>query len=115
MAVVTGGRAALTEYRTIEFLSGATLVESHPRTGRTHQIRVHFKHIGYPLVGDETYGKRANARLSEETGYVPPRHMLHAHRLTFVHPVTRRIVTFETPWPTDFAAAVHSLRTESRL
>lgn len=110
MTVLAGGRPALTAYRAMEFLSGATLVEARPRTGRTHQVRVHFKHIGFPLVGDELYGKRANLRLWEETGYEAPRHMLHAHRLAFIHPVSRRAVAFEAPWPSDFAGAIAALR-----
>lgn len=110
MAVIDKGRSAVTEYRTLEVLNGATLVEARPRTGRTHQIRVHFKHIGFPLVGDKSYGKRPNARLAEETGYVAPRQMLHACRLRFAHPVTQQIVTFEAPWPLDFAEAVRQLR-----
>ena len=114
MAVVAGGRSAVTLFRVLERLSGATLVEARPRTGRTHQIRVHFKHAGHPLVGDDLYGHRLNARLSEETGYVPPRHMLHAHRLAFVHPISRRAVSFEAPWPSDFVEAVEALRARPR-
>ncbi|MDH7502603.1 MAG: RluA family pseudouridine synthase [Verrucomicrobiota bacterium] len=110
MAVIDKGRPAITAYRTIEIFRGATLVEARPRTGRTHQIRVHFKHIGFPLVGDKSYGKRPNAKLFEDTGYVAPRQMLHAQRLSFVHPLTQQTLTFEAPWPADFAEAVRQLR-----
>ena len=94
----------------VERLRGATLVQARLHTGRTHQIRVHFQHLGFPLVGDETYGKKQNARLRELTNYIAPRQMLHARELSFTDPRTRRIVRFEAPWPEDFAAAVKALR-----
>jgi 23S rRNA pseudouridine1911/1915/1917 synthase len=111
MAVEEGtGREAHTSYRVLERLRGATLVEATPHTGRTHQIRVHFKFLGFPLVGDELYGARQNARLSEMTGYHAPRHMLHAARLAFTHPRSGRKVKFEAPRPADFADALAALR-----
>ncbi len=110
MTVSIGGRPAVTSYATIESLAGATLVEARLHTGRTHQVRVHFKHIGFPLVGDVTYGKGPNSWLVENTGYVAGRQMLHARRLGFTHPVNRRFLTFEAPWPPDFASAVEVLR-----
>ena len=61
------GRAAHTSYRVLERLNAATFVEAQIHTGRTHQIRVHFQFLGHPLVGDETYGARQNARLKELT------------------------------------------------
>ncbi|MCX8157221.1 MAG: RluA family pseudouridine synthase [Verrucomicrobiae bacterium] len=111
MAVVDGdaGREAVTEYRVLERLTQATLVEVRIHTGRTHQIRVHFQYLGHPLAGDITYGKRPTARLAEATGYTPPRVMLHAWELTFCHPVTGRRHTFHAPWPSDFAEAVAAL------
>jgi 23S rRNA pseudouridine1911/1915/1917 synthase len=110
MTVLEGGRAARTSYRVLERLRGATLVEARLHTGRTHQVRVHFKHLGYPLAGDLTYGARATARLEELTGVRPPRQMLHAQRLAFTHPATGATVEFEAPWPSDFAAVVAALR-----
>jgi len=110
MAVVSGGREAWTGYRVSERLHGSTWVEATLHTGRTHQIRVHFQHLGHPLVGDETYGKRHNARLFEETGYAAPRQMLHAWRLGFEHPVTGAALEFEAPLPADFVAALQALR-----
>src|SRR6266478_4224486 len=80
MAVTDGsGREAWTSYRVLERLREATLVEALLHTGRTHQVRVHFKHVGFPLVGDATYGNRQNKRLTELTGYTAPRQMLQAH------------------------------------
>ncbi len=111
MAVTDGrGREAWTSYRVLERLRGATLVEAMLHTGRTHQIRVHFKHIGFPLVGDATYGNRQNKRLSELTCYAPPRQMLHAYKLAFKHPGTGRKVGFEAPLPNDFRDALSALR-----
>ena len=75
------GREARTSYRVLERLRGATLIEAVLHTGRTHQIRVHFQFIGFPLVGDATYGNRQNQRLADLTGYTAPRQMLHAGRL----------------------------------
>src|SRR6185437_16406389 len=70
MAVTDGsGREAWTSYRVLEHLREATLVEARLHSGRTHQIRVHFKHLGFPIVGDTTYGNRQNNRLTELTGY----------------------------------------------
>jgi 23S rRNA pseudouridine1911/1915/1917 synthase len=84
-------------------------------SGRTHQIRVHFKHLGCPLVGDLTYGQRQNARLTQATGYTAPRQMLHAWRLEFRHPVTRRKLKIEAPWPADFEEATRRLSSTDRI
>jgi 23S rRNA pseudouridine1911/1915/1917 synthase len=110
MAVLAGGRSARTTYRTVEALPRATWVEAQLHTGRTHQIRVHFKHLGFPLVGDAIYGKRQNLRLAELTGYTAPRQLLHARRLAFTHPSTGARVRFEAPLPADFEGALAALR-----
>ena len=94
--VVEGsGRAAKTGYRVVQELPTGTLVECTLHTGRTHQIRVHLKHLGHPLLGDEVYGKRAGFS----------RQMLHAWRLGFAHPRTGERVSFESPIPPDFVEA----------
>ncbi len=111
MAVTEGpGRDAWTSYRVLERLRGATLIEAQLHTGRTHQVRVHFQHLGHPLVGDILYGQRANHRLAESTGYTAPRQMLHAHRLTFTHPRTAKALSVQAPWPADFLEALVALR-----
>jgi len=111
MAATDGhGRAAWTSYRVLERLDTATLVEVSLHTGRTHQIRVHFEHLGYPVVGDTTYGNRQNKRLKELTGYHAPRQMLHAQKLVFVHPGTKRKLTCAAPWPEDFQSALLALK-----
>lgn len=89
------GRLAKTSYRVLNELVDGTLVECTLHTGRTHQIRVHLKHLGHPLLGDEVYGKRG--RFS--------RQMLHAWRLGFAHPRTGERMNFESPIPPDFVAA----------
>ena len=97
MSVVeTGrGRPSTTDYRVLKELSNASLVECTLHTGRTHQIRVHLKHLGHPILGDALYGKRAEF----------PRQMLHAWKLGFTHPRTNEWMEFQAPVPQDFIAA----------
>lgn len=104
------GREARTSYRVLEPLRNATLVEAALHTGRTHQIRVHFKHIGHPLAGDRVYGQRQNGRLEELAGFGAPRVMLHAFRLAFIHPRTGVRLVFEAPEPADFREYVSAMR-----
>jgi 23S rRNA pseudouridine1911/1915/1917 synthase len=104
------GREAWTDYRVLERLRGATLVEAILHTGRTHQIRVHFQFLGFPVVGDATYGNRQNQRLADLTGYIAPRQMLHAGRLAFIHPRTGKRLSSEAPLPEDFLDALAALR-----
>ena len=106
------GRDARTSYRVLERLQSATLVEVAIHTGRTHQIRVHFQFLGYPLVGDSVYGNRHNLRLAELTNYQAPRQMLHAFQLSFIHPRTARRMAFEAVRPPDFLDALAVLRNE---
>jgi 23S rRNA pseudouridine1911/1915/1917 synthase len=104
------GREARTGYHVRERLRGATLIEAVLHTGRTHQIRVHFQFLGFPLVGDATYGNRQNERLADLTGYTAPRQMLHAWRLAFIHPRTAKRLSFDAPRPEDFLDALAALR-----
>jgi len=104
------GREARTTYRVLERLRGSTLVEAVLHTGRTHQIRVHFQFLGYPLVGDTTYGNRQNQHLSDLTHYTAPRQMLHACQLSFIHPRTGQLMTFKAPHPADFLEALSAMR-----
>ncbi len=104
------GRPAHTSYRVLERLSASTLVEARLHTGRTHQIRVHFKFLGYPLLGDLTYGHRQNQKVADLTGYTAERQMLHAHQITFVHPRTGKQMKFRAELPDDFKDALDALR-----
>jgi 23S rRNA pseudouridine1911/1915/1917 synthase len=108
-AAVGEGREAWTSYRVVERLKASTLVEVTLRTGRTHQIRVHFQHLGFPVAGDDVYGKRQCAQLKQATGYEAQRQMLHASRLTFTHPLTKERLVFEAPRPEDFEIALAAL------
>lgn len=110
MAVTDGsGREAWTSYRVLKALRGATWMEAVLHTGRTHQIRVHFHHLGHPVVGDATYGSGQNKRLTGLSGYTAPRQMLHAQKLTFLHPCKKKKLTLEAPLPEDFKAALAAL------
>jgi len=104
------GRAAHTGYRVLERLNEATLVEAHLHTGRTHQIRVHFQFLGFPVAGDTTYGQRQTKRLAEVTKYEAPRVLLHAQKLTITHPRTGKRLSLTSPWPQDFEDALRFLR-----
>lgn len=95
MAVVERGRTARTGWRVLGEVPGGMLVECALHTGRTHQIRVHMKHLGHPVLGDEVYGKRGNFE----------RQMLHAWKLAFHHPATNELMNFESPIPEDFVKA----------
>ncbi len=86
-----------TEYRVLAAENGHTLVEAHPITGRTHQLRVHFSHIGHPLTGDDLYGTPSDAIA---------RHALHARTLAFPHPVTNEVLKITAPLADDFEAAL---------
>ncbi len=109
MATIDGGRDAWTSYRLVTQAASAAFVEATLHTGRTHQIRVHFQHIGHPVVGDDVYGRRQNQRFVELTGYDAPRQMLHARRISFLHPATGRLLAVEAPVPSDMDSAMEAL------
>jgi len=105
MAVVAGGREAVTKYRVREEIGGRyALLEVEPVTGRTHQIRVHMAAIGHPIAGDRTYGRRSD---------FVDRQFLHAWKLAFALPAGGRTVEFESPLPPDLRAALEALRADS--
>jgi 23S rRNA pseudouridine1911/1915/1917 synthase len=108
-AVVSGGRPSVTHYDTLEAFPGASLLDIHLETGRTHQIRVHFAAFRHPCVGDLTYG--ADPVLAARLGL--SRQWLHAFRLGFVHPRTGDYVQFESDYPADLGEALASLRSRA--
>jgi 23S rRNA pseudouridine1911/1915/1917 synthase len=111
MAVSRRGRPARTRFRVLERFAGATLLAVSLDTGRTHQIRVHMRSIGHPLVGDPTYGKRRSGAPVLDAF---PRQALHAARLGLVHPLTRKPCEWTSPMPADLAALVAALRAGPR-
>jgi 23S rRNA pseudouridine1911/1915/1917 synthase len=93
--VTPTGYPSVTHYKVLERYPDATLLSVKLETGRTHQIRVHMSHIGHPLIGDAMYGTGTDGHLPID------RHALHAHRLSFDHPITRERMTFTAPLPKD--------------
>jgi 23S rRNA pseudouridine1911/1915/1917 synthase len=108
-AVVSGGRESITLYDTLEAFPGASLLEIHLETGRTHQIRVHMSAVRHPCVGDLTYG--ADPTMAARLGLT--RQWLHANSLSFVHPGTDEVVRFDSDYPPDLAHALALLRGDS--
>lgn len=115
----SAGKHAVTHYKVIERFKYMTWVECKLETGRTHQIRAHFKHIGHTLFNDERYEgeqilKGVNLpkyrQFIKNVFEVLPRHALHAHTLGFIHPTTKEEMYFEIPMPEDMSAAVEKWR-----
>ena len=93
---VTKGKTAITNYKVVSQNNLFTLVKVNIETGRTHQIRVHMRHLGYPILGDSVYGRKDNEK----------RQMLHAYKLEFLHPVTGHQMKFTGEIPEDFQKAL---------
>jgi 23S rRNA pseudouridine1911/1915/1917 synthase len=124
-------RASITDFEVVERYSQHSLVRAYPRTGRNHQIRLHFAAIGHPVVGDEFYGPFGQIKLTkaeyealrpraivgrpdpdgeeERTDADENRHALHAHRLEFKHPILGGRVVFQSPLPADLQAVALEL------
>ncbi|EKD87564.1 MAG: Pseudouridine synthase [uncultured bacterium] len=96
--IVPGGREAMTKYKVRKSDDNYSFVELYPQTGRTHQIRVHLKYINHPIVGDYLYAGRKTSRADRQ---VVGRVMLHAWKISFTHPSTKKLVTVEAPIPDD--------------
>jgi len=97
---VAHGKEAVTRWRCIKTGRGASVVECRPKTGRTHQIRVHLNGIGHPVLGDVHYGKRFRCR------YRPSRVMLHAKKISFKHPMIGDKINITAPIPDDMKEAI---------
>jgi 23S rRNA pseudouridine1911/1915/1917 synthase len=113
------GKPAETTFEVLERFAGFALVRCLPKTGRTHQIRVHLKSLGRPIVCDRLYGRRRELtradlglakRGSPEDAVLMDRQALHALRLEFVHPLLGKPAAYEAPLPADFEAALAALR-----
>jgi len=94
-----GGKRAISEFQRLKFCETASLVQVQIHTGRTHQVRVHLKEKGHPILGDFQYGRHFQCH------YQPKRQMLHALQISFVHPVSGEHLTIQAPIPQDFIDA----------
>jgi len=103
MAVIDNGKHAVTHFRVLERYGNFTLVECKLETGRTHQIRVHMKYIGYPLAGDPKYGPKKTIEFDGQA--------LHAGVLGFIHPRTEEYMEFESPLPQVFETLLEEMKT----
>lgn len=108
--IVPGGRASKTSYKVLGEYKGDgedfSLVEASPQTGRTHQIRIHFKYLGHPVVSDEFYGGRKTSRKDR---LWCPRLFLHASAISFLHPENKERVSFSSKLPQDLEGALLTL------
>ncbi len=106
MAVTSRGREAITNFKVLRRYANYTLCEFSLKTGRTHQIRVHAKHMGHPIVGDKEYGfKNQKFNLNGQ--------LLHAYKLEFVHPTTNKLVSFNSELPDYFSKVLKGLKTNA--
>ncbi len=123
MAISSQGKPSLTFYRVLERFKQFTLLEALIKTGRTHQIRVHFQNIGFPLAVDELYGRRPvfllseikgkayrSGKYSEDERPMMERTSLHSYRLRIDHPATGERLEFQSELPKDFNAVLNQLR-----
>ena len=117
------GKHAVTHYKVLERFGYVTLVSCQLETGRTHQIRVHMKHIGHTLFNDERYGGDSILKGTTFTKYkqfvdncfkVLPRQALHAKTLGFEHPITKEFLRFDTPIPQDLQECIEKWRVYSK-
>ena len=112
-------KPAMSFYEVMERFRGYTLVKVQPKTGRTHQIRLHLLHVGCPVLADKVYGGRSNFKKSDIVSQLPPeeeemylqRQALHAFRLRFRHPIRNVMIEIEAPLPADMRASLEALRT----
>jgi len=102
-AIKTGGMRAITAWKTIKCEHQATLLYCFPKTGRTHQIRVHLTEMGHPILGDFQYGKSFKCK------YRPAHYLLHAEKIGFLHPKTGKMMIFEAKLSEDFLSAQKQL------
>jgi 23S rRNA pseudouridine1911/1915/1917 synthase len=99
---------------------GFSLVECYPKTGRTHQLRVHMSYIGHPMVGDRAYGggpiyrSQLEGRHDVAEGPLITRQALHAHTIAFSHPRTGKPMELQAPWPADFTDTLAELQRRER-
>jgi len=120
MAVVPGGKKAISDYRILQGFRGFTYIEVSLQTGRTHQIRVHMAHLGHPLVGDITYGRKPRSLRGMDAELVAaikafPRQALHARTLSLQHPADQREMRFEAALPQDLVELLAILQDKAAV
>ena len=108
MGVVVRGRQSQTDFKILKEYKGCTLIEAYPKTGRTHQIRVHFSYIGHPIIGDKDYGNSQSEKIANEIGLM--RQFLHSKRIVFIHPVTNEKIDLNDELPTDLKKCMVNLK-----
>jgi 23S rRNA pseudouridine1911/1915/1917 synthase len=108
MGVVLRGRQSHTDFKILNEYKGCTLIEAYPKTGRTHQIRVHFSYIGHPIIGDKDYGNKESEKIAKETGLL--RQFLHSKRIVFNHPVTNVKIDLNDELPYDLKNCLLNLK-----
>jgi len=106
MAIVPYGKLAITNFKVLERFKGYTLISADLETGRTHQIRVHISHLGFPILGDEVYG-----RIDKRFGVRGQ--LLHAKKISFIHPTKNVPMEFEIDLPEEFKRVLSFLREKS--
>ncbi len=104
------GKDAWTDFEVLEVFTQASLVQAKLKTGRTHQIRAHFEHIGHPLVGDPVYSQGVN-QVGSSLASIQTGQYLHANEIHFTHPETGKFMSFQAPLPSAFEALLGELRT----
>ena len=118
-AVVSSGKEAISRFKKVKSLRGYSLVEVLLETGRTHQIRVHLSYLGFPIVGDNTYGGRrkyvkgTSENLRSKINQFK-RQALHASSLTFIHPSTKEVLTFDSELPEDMEQLIRALKEDDQ-
>lgn len=115
MAVVVNGKRAVTHFEILENFKHYTAIKVHLETGRTHQIRVHMHYVGYQLLGDPVYGNHLRVEPNLEVGLKNvvrefPRQALHAQLLSFVHPSSKKIISFKSKLADDLLDIIEELR-----
>ena len=120
MAVIEGGKPAISHYRIIRKYPAHTLIKVQLETGRTHQIRVHMAYLNYPIVGDAVYGKRIRIPKGASPALISiiqsfPRQALHASRIELLHPMTKKLLRFEAPLPDDINVLLSGLEKDAKI
>lgn len=110
MGIVADGRESVTEFKIINEFKDCTLTDVYPKTGRTHQIRVHFSFIGHPVIGDKDYGNKESEKIAKRLNL--SRQFLHAKRIVFIHPVTDKEIDLVDDLPSDLKDCINKLQNE---